>query len=52
MEFTSHEGCQRAHAALAGRKFANRVVVTSFFDPTMAIAHGHTNVAIFGSKIL
>ncbi len=33
VEFTSHEGCQKAHAALAGRKFANWVAVTSFFDP-------------------
>ncbi len=33
MEFAGHEGCQKAHAALVGRKFANWVVVTSFFDP-------------------
>jgi splicing factor U2AF subunit len=32
VEFSSPEPCSQAHAALAGRKFANRVVVTSFFD--------------------
>lgn len=33
MEFSATDQCQRAQTALAGRKFANRVVVTSFFDP-------------------
>jgi len=33
VEFSNPEECRKAHASLAGRKFANRVVVTSFFDP-------------------
>ena len=33
VEFAATDQCQRAQTALAGRKFANRVVVTSFFDP-------------------
>ena len=33
VEFEATDQCQRAQTALAGRKFANRVVVTSFFDP-------------------
>ena len=32
VEFSAPEQCRQAHSALAGRKFANRVVVTSFFD--------------------
>ena len=32
VEFVSPAECASAHSALAGRKFANRVVVTSFFD--------------------
>ena len=31
VEFNSSLECQNAHTALAGRKFANRVVVTSYF---------------------
>jgi len=33
VEFANPEQCRKAHSALAGRRFANRVVVTSFFDP-------------------
>ena len=33
IEFTQISDCQKAQQSLAGRKFANRVVVTSFFDP-------------------
>ena len=33
VEFEATDQCQKAQTALAGRKFANRVVVTSFFDP-------------------
>ncbi|XP_064627031.1 splicing factor U2AF 50 kDa subunit-like [Lineus longissimus] len=33
VEFRELEDCHRAQQALTGRKFANRVVVTSFFDP-------------------
>ncbi|KAI0980816.1 hypothetical protein GJ496_006431 [Pomphorhynchus laevis] len=32
IEFSAIPDCQRAHMALTGRKFANRVVVTSYFD--------------------
>ena len=32
IEFSNTEDCQKAQNALAGRKFSNRVVVTSFFD--------------------
>uniref|UniRef100_A0A914HXZ7 U2 snRNP auxiliary factor large subunit n=1 Tax=Globodera rostochiensis TaxID=31243 RepID=A0A914HXZ7_GLORO len=35
IEFQSKEECQKAQAALTGRKFANRVVVTSYFDPDL-----------------
>jgi splicing factor U2AF subunit len=31
VEFTSKDDTRKANSALAGRKFANRVVVTSFF---------------------
>ncbi|CAF0795956.1 unnamed protein product [Didymodactylos carnosus] len=33
VEFTSISECQKAQQALTGRKFANRVVVTSYYDP-------------------
>lgn len=33
VEFNSIADCQNAQQHLAGRKFANRVVVTSFYDP-------------------
>lgn len=33
VEFAAIGDCQRAQLALAGRKFSNRVVVTSYFDP-------------------
>jgi len=32
VEFASIDDSQKAQQSLAGRKFANRVVVTSFFD--------------------
>jgi splicing factor U2AF subunit len=35
VEFSSQNECQRAQAALTGRKFANRVVVTSYFSPDL-----------------
>lgn len=35
VEFSSTSECQRAQAALTGRKFANRVVVTSYYDPDL-----------------
>ena len=33
VEFSSVEECCKAQSALSGRKFASRVVVTSYFDP-------------------
>ncbi|XP_002130386.2 splicing factor U2AF 50 kDa subunit [Ciona intestinalis] len=33
VEFANHLDTQKAAQALSGRKFSNRVVVTSFFDP-------------------
>merc|ERR1711983_177291 len=33
VEFTSDGDCQKAQHALSGRRFSNRVVVTSYFDP-------------------
>ncbi|CAG0915278.1 unnamed protein product [Notodromas monacha] len=33
VEFNTVSDCQRALTALSGRKFASRVVVTSYFDP-------------------
>jgi len=33
VEFISIGECQKAQQALTGRKFANRVVVTSYYDP-------------------
>lgn len=35
VEFGGLPDCQRAHQSLTGRKFANRVVVTSYFDPDL-----------------
>lgn len=33
VEFYTNGDCQKAQQALTGRKFANRVVVTSYYDP-------------------
>lgn len=33
IEYNSSNDCQRAQQSLAGRKFDNRVVITSYFDP-------------------
>jgi len=33
IEFSASTECQKAQHALTGRKFSNRVVVTSYFDP-------------------
>ncbi|KAK3583631.1 hypothetical protein CHS0354_039458 [Potamilus streckersoni] len=33
VEFNSVIDCQKAQQALAGRKFSNRIVVTSYYDP-------------------
>ncbi len=33
VEFASIPECQKAQHSLTGRKFSNRVVVTSYFDP-------------------
>lgn len=33
VEFNSVVDCQKGQQALTGRKFNNRVVVTSYFDP-------------------
>lgn len=33
VEFNSVIDCQQAQQALTGRKFSDRVVVTSYFDP-------------------
>lgn len=35
VEFASPEDSKNAAQSLAGRKFANRVVVTSFYSPEM-----------------
>ncbi|VDK51597.1 unnamed protein product [Anisakis simplex] len=35
VEFNSKQECQKAQAALTGRKFANRTVVTSYYDPDL-----------------
>merc|ERR1712227_588367 len=35
VEFTNLEGCNKAMNALSGRKFASRVVLTSFYDPEL-----------------
>ena len=33
VEFASPSDCAKAQQSLSGRKFANRVVVTSYYDP-------------------
>ena len=33
VEFGSVTACQKAQQNLTGRKFSNRVVVTSYYDP-------------------
>jgi len=33
VEFNTIGDCQKAQQALTGRKFNNRVVVTSYYDP-------------------
>jgi len=33
IEFSTDSECQKAQHALSGRRFSNRVVVTSYFDP-------------------
>ena len=35
VEFNDKQECQKAQAALTGRKFANRTVVTSYYDPDL-----------------
>lgn len=35
VEFANHIDAQKASSALSGRKFSNRVVVTSFYDPEL-----------------
>jgi nitrogen regulatory protein PII len=35
VEFTNTDGSNKAMNALSGRKFATRVVLTSFYDPEM-----------------
>ena len=35
VEFATEKDCHSASNALSGRKFANRVVLTSFYDPDM-----------------
>lgn len=35
VEYVSAVDCQKAMQALTGRKFANRVVVTKYYDPDM-----------------
>ncbi|KAF7633711.1 hypothetical protein Mgra_00006892 [Meloidogyne graminicola] len=35
VEFQTKEECQKAQAALTGRKFSSRVVVTSYYDPDL-----------------
>lgn len=39
VEFVSTADCQKAMQALTGRKFANRVVVTKYYDPDMYQRH-------------
>jgi len=34
VEFDTRDDAVKGNSALAGRKFANRVVVTSYFSPT------------------
>ena len=35
VEYASAEECKKAYTALSGRKFAQRVVVTSYFNPDL-----------------
>ena len=44
VEFANKFECQKAQGALAGRKFASRVVVTSFFDVEKFAARDFTVV--------
>ncbi|CAL8302640.1 unnamed protein product [Merluccius merluccius] len=39
VEYVSTADCQRAMQALTGRKFANRVVVTKYYDPDLYQRH-------------
>nr|XP_057904497.1 splicing factor U2AF 65 kDa subunit-like isoform X2 [Doryrhamphus excisus]XP_057904499.1 splicing factor U2AF 65 kDa subunit-like isoform X2 [Doryrhamphus excisus] len=39
VEYVSTADCQKAMQALTGRKFANRVVVTKYYDPDMYHRH-------------
>lgn len=39
VEYVSAAECQKAMQALTGRKFANRVVVTKYYDPDMYHRH-------------
>ncbi|KAM9843714.1 splicing factor U2AF 65 kDa subunit-like [Aulostomus maculatus] len=39
VEFVSVADCQKAMQALTGRKFANRVVVTKYYDPNLYHRH-------------
>lgn len=39
VEYVSAADCQKAMQALTGRKFANRVVVTKYFDPELYHRH-------------
>ncbi|XP_039595269.1 splicing factor U2AF 65 kDa subunit-like [Polypterus senegalus] len=39
VEFASASDCQKAMQALTGRKFANRVVVTKYYDPDLYHRH-------------
>ncbi|KAG7271144.1 hypothetical protein CRUP_002793 [Coryphaenoides rupestris] len=39
VEFVSTADCQKAMQSLTGRKFANRVVVTKYYDPEMYHRH-------------
>lgn len=39
VEYGSAADCQKAMQALTGRKFANRVVVTKYYDPDLYHRH-------------
>ncbi|GAA6069654.1 splicing factor U2AF 65 kDa subunit-like, partial [Tachysurus ichikawai] len=39
VEYGSAADCQKAMQALIGRKFANRVVVTKYYDPDLYHRH-------------
>lgn len=39
VEYVSAADCQKAMQALTGRKFANRVVVTKYYDADMYHRH-------------